>query len=855
MAESDGSTPSDPPGPSRQSTGSSRHCLHCNKIFQAVHNGHRCCSADCTKARQALNRQSTNSSSAPVNKASKPAKRKKDTESPEKADQNGVKKSKYDPISTFIAELPAATILSLSKTELVSRLTAALSLLENNLVDISHLESKVSQLSDDLDDQDNQIRRLNDEAVQMKVAFADSVFCLQRSSSPLDRSTLSVSGPSYASVARGNHTNSVLVAKCVNGSAPAEPLSVLTVEELLDTPNSGLIPSHVRYKNNKVFVTLDNEVAVAKAAAILNKKPEFHSHFETAGKLNVSFPVVALFVNVSDPAKLNAELEHRNALLRGQILSVKVIFTKPQTTEGHVKIFLKSRAVRDEILALRKASVFGTYYRIVPVDLNREVRRCFKCQHYGHIQRDCPATFATCGKCAERHRAMALTNLAIRLALNKSKRLIGTDPFSTKMFNLSQNSLSDPANFPNRLKCLQINLRHSSLASASLAQAILDFEIDIVLIQEPYAMSSFTPVVANVPPGFSAFHMLSEDHAYGSAILAMTNVARNLKASFNLNVANRPLVELDFVPGDTSFVDLTLAGDQVKILRWLFLAIPSLSDHPYIFFEISHSAFVKIQRKPAHLKLPSVLNINADIFSSNLAKSLSRLPSPAGMTTEASIEHNISSLVSVLSSCALSARIPKPRNTRVHSMPWWSPELCALRSKVRSLYKAWSNNKCTTTELPYRRSKAQYQRSLRAAKCRAWEKVRESATNGDVFGALADFTGKSKSIPLPNEIRVDGSLSSDPVVIAEACARHFFPDEPPSDLSHSAIEASAHAALCSSSAEATPLISDWEFEVAARSMNSKSAPGIDALPADLLLLSLPLIKPFLMAILNACLCL
>lgn len=97
---------------------------------------------------------------------------------------------------------------------------------------------------------------------------------------------------------------------------------------------------------------------------------------------------------------------------------------------------------------------------------------------------------------------MALTNLAIRLALNKSKRLIGTDHFSTKMFNLSQNSLSDPANFPNRLKCLQINLRHSSLASASLAQVILDFEIDIVLIQEPYALPTFTPVVANVPPVF-----------------------------------------------------------------------------------------------------------------------------------------------------------------------------------------------------------------------------------------------------------------------------------------------------------------------------------------------------------------
>ena len=140
MDESDGGTPSGQPG-------SNRHFLHLNKIFQIVYNGHRCCFSDCTKARQALNRQPTNLSSASVSKTSKPAKRKKDTESPHKVDPNGVKKSKNDPVSTFIAELPLANINSLSKTELDSRLCAALSLLENQLVDISDLESKVS-LSD-----------------------------------------------------------------------------------------------------------------------------------------------------------------------------------------------------------------------------------------------------------------------------------------------------------------------------------------------------------------------------------------------------------------------------------------------------------------------------------------------------------------------------------------------------------------------------------------------------------------------------------------------------------------------------------------------------------------------------------
>lgn len=51
---------------------------------------------------------------------------------------------------------------------------------------------------------------------------------------------------------------------------------------------------------------------------------------------------------------------------------------------------------------------------------------------------------------------------------------------------------------------LKFNLRHSSLASSSLAQVILDFNIDMVLVQELYAHPCILPVVANVPPGFSS---------------------------------------------------------------------------------------------------------------------------------------------------------------------------------------------------------------------------------------------------------------------------------------------------------------------------------------------------------------
>ncbi len=136
--------------------------------------------------------------------------------------------------------------------------------------------------------------------------------------------------------------NSTLVANCIDDQASS--VDLLEVEKLLDTPNSGLIPSHVRLKNKKWFVTFDNEVAVAKAVDILNKKPEFQARFDTTSKLNVLFPVLALFVNVSDTASLHRELEHRNQLLKNQIQSVKVISTKPHTSEGHVKIFLRTRA-------------------------------------------------------------------------------------------------------------------------------------------------------------------------------------------------------------------------------------------------------------------------------------------------------------------------------------------------------------------------------------------------------------------------------------------------------------------------------------------------------------------------------
>ncbi len=70
------------------------------------------------------------------------------------------------------------------------------------------------------------------------------------------------------------------------------------------------------------------------------------------------------------------------------------------------------------------------------------------------------------------------------------------------------------------LKFIQINLRHSKVASASLAQLLLERDIEIVLkYKEHYVVLSSELFLANVSSRYSSFHSLSREHAYGAAII------------------------------------------------------------------------------------------------------------------------------------------------------------------------------------------------------------------------------------------------------------------------------------------------------------------------------------------------
>ncbi len=88
------------------------------------------------------------------------------------------------------------------------------------------------------------------------------------------------------------------------------------------------------------------------------------------------------------------------------------------------------------------------------------------------------------------------------------------------------------------LKCLQVNLRHCRAAALHLSQNLLDLDVDIALIQEPYAVNGSATLVKYVPEAYTVFHCLSMDHAYGTTIL----VKKTLKASAVPSISSNEMV-------------------------------------------------------------------------------------------------------------------------------------------------------------------------------------------------------------------------------------------------------------------------------------------------------------------------
>ena len=243
-----------------------------------------------------------------------------------------------------------------------------------------------------------------------RIAFADETF----------RSLTAGRIPASACATPSPPESSTLVVT-VNEAAASEEVNTETFDRLLDSSANGPVPQIVKRKKGKVYISFSDAVQSGIAKALIKSKPECSRLFdiESVSTQTKLFPAVALHVDVTDLDTLKKEITFRNPSVGHSIKLIRTIFRSPlNTSVGHVKLFFDDKRTRDEVLKAGRLFAAGKRLQVVQVDPNREVRRCFRCQTYGHIAKSAANACSNdevCGFCAGPHSSSLRTHRAIKM--------------------------------------------------------------------------------------------------------------------------------------------------------------------------------------------------------------------------------------------------------------------------------------------------------------------------------------------------------------------------------------------------------------------------------------------------------
>lgn len=266
----------------------------------------------------------------------------------------------------------------------------------------------MDKLQDALDLQEEmkeEMEKLKAEILKLKLEFIDNL--LNRLALPSNAviaaekiGSLSACKPSYASAVKETNKRSVLVANLDSKCAAAQTINSQSIESILNTESGGPRIQHFAAKEDKVVMIFGSDHERDEARKIFQTKENVKSAVKSISAPNRSFPVVALYVGTDDLQALKTEIEYRNPVLEGKINVIRPLSKKTD----HIKIYLSTRESQENILAKRRIYINqgGNFssHKIVELDLNREVRRCYRCHKYGHLAATCKKP-EVCGRCAE----------------------------------------------------------------------------------------------------------------------------------------------------------------------------------------------------------------------------------------------------------------------------------------------------------------------------------------------------------------------------------------------------------------------------------------------------------------------
>ena len=195
------------------------------------------------------------------------------------------------------------------------------------------------------------------------------------------------------------------------------------IEKLLDSRRNGPVVQNVRHENDKMFIKFGSSEEMEKAKALC-RKPEAKKVFTSVEAVPRLYPVLAHNVDQNKFATGDALMEDinkevGNKAIHGHVKKVILFKKNPNSVFNTAKLLIDSRQIRDNLITRgRLYTSKSDSFRVDPVDPNREVTRCFKCQRYGHRASACQSKQIRCGKCAGSHGTKECNNPNNRSCVN-----------------------------------------------------------------------------------------------------------------------------------------------------------------------------------------------------------------------------------------------------------------------------------------------------------------------------------------------------------------------------------------------------------------------------------------------------
>ena len=287
-------------------------------------------------------------------------------------------------------------------------------------------------------------------------------------------------------------------------------------------------------------------------------------------------------------------------------------------------------------------------------------------------------------------------------------------------------------------------------------------------------------------------------------------------------------------------MDVTLAGHKVrdKISNWCYLDIPSLSDHPFIRFDLE---ICPQTTSKAQFLLPNLEFIDSNVFGALLSATL---PYQTPPQSRQQIDIAIQSLTSAIQKAALckTVRLPRPSNKTVY---WWTADLSKLRAQLRKAQKASNKRPCSLNLETTADFKRRYKSLIRTTRAEAFKTFCSKETGIELFKSLRKLSGAERSFRnVPALKNSEGTLTNNDSEILSIFHEHFFPQG----------NQSPNVAIfdLKESTSDVPSLSEHEVREAVFEIKSKSTPGLDGITAGYLQKYYSVIQRNLFNILAAC---